>query len=366
MLMSYARRAFLFVALVFSSFYCVASSAPSVAEYAFPPPSVDSSYRDEELVDLWNSLSDIYHPSSNDYLKFQEYLQHGRRPYLDTLFHKIVQNGWVSSENLDRSQTRADRILQQFRFVGPKGEMPFQKTVVMGGATLEDRSSCIIMYSSYNFDNTYGPDLYSAKMQRVVRDLEEEGYRGHVLFRLGGYPLEEKGGLRLAHVPYSFKILSFIEAAMMGYQEVLWIDTSIHPSNDLSSVFSTIRNNGYFLLSNESMVDSDYQDGIIPDDTVHYCGLTGDDLSHIPHMAAGIVGLSFRNRSQSDFMEEWYRLTAATLPAMSLYPEEFLIAVAAWKTKKPPTGHFSDYIYGKLTVPSRPHQAQKPFWYDKN
>jgi hypothetical protein len=338
----------------------------SVPVSSYPLTIVESQYQDDELTTLWNSLSDINNPSLDDYLKFEKYLTFGRRPYLDILFQKAIDNKWISEDKLDRSIYRAYRILQGFKFVGSKGELPVKKIVPIGGVSLEDRSRCIVMFSSYNNDAKFFNEHYPTKMNAVIRDLEEEGYKGHVLCYLGGYPMLAQGGLHLAHVPYSFKILALIEASQMGYQDVLWVDTSVHPANDLSKVFSTIEKTGYFLLYSGVDVQYDYNYGLLPDSTVKSCGLTISDLSNIPHIVATIMGISFRTPFQHDFLNDWYQMTAATWPAMTFYPEEFLVSVAAWRTHKAATDHIGNKMSVRSQIPTKPAQSDKPFWHDKS
>ena len=338
----------------------------SVPDSSYPLKTVESKYQDPELTALWNSLSDINNPSLDDYLKFEKYLLYGRRPYLDIMFQIVIDHGWQVEIQHDRTICAASRVLQRFKFVGSNGELPVKKIVSIGGVSLEDRSRCIVMFSSYNYDATWGKELYSTKMNAVIRELEEEGYKGHVLCYLGGYPMLAQGGLHLAHVPYSFKILALIEASQMGYQDVLWIDTSVHPTNDLSEVFLTIEKNGYFLLTNGANVLYDYNFRIIPDTPVKSCGLTISDLSNIPHIVATIMGISFRTPFQHDFLNDWYQMTAATWPAMTFYPEEFLVSVAAWRTHKAATDHIGNKMSVRSQIPTKPAQSDKPFWHDKS
>ena len=93
-----------------------------------------------------------------------------------------------------------------------KGMLIFKK-LFLCGADPSDLSRCIVFYVSYNESpHPFDKDaIYSKKMLEIIQELEIEGYKGHVLFRIGGYPLINQGGIRLAHVPYSFKILSLIE-----------------------------------------------------------------------------------------------------------------------------------------------------------
>jgi len=62
--------------------------------------------------------------------------------------------------------------------------------------------------------------------------------------------------------------LSFIEAAQLGYDQVLWIDCSIHPTNDLKQIFDHIASQGIFALRNGVCLDYDNNFGILPKETL--------------------------------------------------------------------------------------------------
>ncbi len=327
--------------------------------------AVESTYRDDELKDLWASLTDLYNPTYADFLKIENYLKFGSRPYLNQLLDHALAIGWTDSIS-DRVHAFHNRILQKMRLVSDKGEMPLFERRIMGGASPEDLSRCIVLYVSYNYDPSDGRDLYAEKIFLIVKELETSGYKGHVLFRLGGYPLLNKGGIQLVHVPYSFKILSLMEASYLGYDQVLWLDVSIHPTNDLAQVFARVQNEGVFLLENGIALDYDYDFGIIPAATVASCQLSIQDLGNYPHVVAAIIGVSFNSRAGHELIKEWYWLTEQVYPAMSFYPEEFLLSIAAKRSKNRPTGRLSDYMDQRSMIPVKPTHAWKPFWFDKS
>ena len=195
------------------------------------------------------------------------------------------------------------------------------------------------------------------------------GYKGHVLYRLGGYPLIDKGGIRFSHIPYSFKLLSLIEASQLGYENVLWIDTAMHPTNDLEEVFSKIQREGSLLLFNGINLDYDFNfilQPILPIKAIESADLNIDELNQIPHVIATIIGMSFQHQKTHQLIKEWYRLTSLTIPAMTLYPEEFLLSVASWRTRNKPTGNVWEYFDVRSVIPVKPRNAIKPFWFDKS
>jgi hypothetical protein len=352
-------RLFLILPFFYSAFL---AAAP------FQLQEVNSAYKDVELERLWGSIKNINEPSLQDYLLIEEYLKYGRREYLDEFFNIAYLLRCVGEEKVDRSKAFSNRILQRMMLVGPNKEMPTFQRVCLGGSSPSDLSRCIIFYTSYNisphpFDEQ---PLYSEKMLEVIRELEEENYKGHVLFRIGGYPLTERGGLHLAHVPYSFKVLALIEASILGYENVLWLDSSIHPTNDLSIVFNTLEKDGVFLLGNGTPLSWEYENGLLSDASLAYSTLSPENLFDIEQIWAAIIGVSFKKRKVHNLIQEWYRLTAEVYPAMTLYPEQFILSVAAWRAKCKPTGSFGTYTNFRTHVPSRPvHDQGKPFWFDK-
>lgn len=348
-------------------FFFFFSSFLTAAPY--PLIEVDPIYKDSELETLWNSITDINNPTLEDFLSVENYLKYGQRPYLDEIFNLPCLLRFIKEYNItvDRSYAFYNRILQRLMLVGPHKEMPVFQKLFLGGASPSDLSRCIVFYVSYNESpHPFDPGaIYSEKMLGIIRELETEGYQGHVLFRIGGYPLMDRGGLRLAHVPYSFKILSLIEASILGYENVLWLDSTIHPTNNLASVFSTLSEEGVFLLSTLSKMNLDYDYGLLSDAALAYSSVSIEDLFNIEQTSAAIIGVSFKNSRGHDLIQEWYRLTSAVYPAMTLYPEQFLLSVAVWRTKLNKK-NFGSYTYQRSEVPTRPTQDQnRPFWFDK-
>jgi hypothetical protein len=335
--------------------------------YPYSLSEISPTYKDDELTCVWNSLSDLHHPSAEDYLKIQSYLKHGRRPYLDTLFDNFIAKGFY--KEIDRTTCCSNRVLQDMAFTGPSGEEPIFERRIYGGVSADDKSRCIILYASYNSNkNLWTPHCYTQGVLNILEELEQIGYKGHVLYRLGGFPLTERGGLRLIHAPYSFKVLSFIEASLQGYENVLWFDAAMHPTNDLQEVFSIIENEGSLLLYNGRNFDYDYHFSvpILPLAAVESAGLTESDLYEIPHTIATIIGICFSHPKSHELIDEWLRLTSLTIPAMTLYPEEFLLSVASWRTRNKPNKNVLEYFFDiRSRIPIKPIYSERAFWFDK-
>jgi hypothetical protein len=332
----------------------------------FPIRYLKSTYVDAELQQLWDSMDNIYAPTIEDYEKVQNYLENGLRPYLDLMFDHGIKTGLIKSQYVKRNHTWWNRLLQKIKFVHPDSHKPPTYKVLNLEVPKNDRSRCIVLYASCNTDSFDCATPYSNRLLDIINDLRRAGYKGHVLYRIGGYPATQFGGLRLAHVPYSFKVLSLIEASHLGYENVLWLDCALHPLHNLDNIFKTIEKKGVFLLKNGATLKQDYTYKILPDKTIESWGLQYSDLQKIEHIVATIVGVSFNSKKGHTFMNEWYRLTAKTTPSMSLFPEEFLISVSSYLTNIPATGEIHKYFDSRAVIPTKPSTSHpKPFWFDK-
>jgi hypothetical protein len=327
-------------------------------------------YQDDELVSLWESLSDIYSPNVEDFKKIQNYLRYGQRPYLDVLVNHLMRSRWHGDDSREAYlQAISSRVQRHINFIDRDEGLPTTHIEYLGGSSPDDKQRCIILYASFNSNlNPFDACSYTQSLKNVVNELREIGYRGHVLYHLGGYPLLEKGSARFVHIPYAFKLLSFLEAYTLGYQNVLWIDTSIHPTNNLENVFEKIKREGSLLIYNGIHLDYDFYffPPIIPIIAMRQAGIRVPELAKIPHVVATIIGISFQNQKSLNLLEEWYRLTSLTIPAMTLYPEECLLSISSWKTNNKPNGNVWDYFDVKSAVPIRPIGGKKPFWFDKS
>jgi hypothetical protein len=181
------------------------------------------------------------------------------------------------------------------------------------------------------------------------------------LVRVGGYPLLEHGGIKLAHIPYSFKVLSFLEAELLGYDSALWIDSAMAPTQNINFIFDIIKEEGHFFLQNGQTLIHDYHEKLLPDLTLDSWGLQKRHLKKIPHIVSGIMGVSFHHDLGRDFLCNWYARTAQTLPSISLYPEEFLVCLACWELNIRPWGKIGDFLRNGVPY----HECPVLFWHDK-
>ncbi len=333
---------------------------------------------DEEIQGIWEQMDNIYEPSYEDYRLIEEYLKYGKRPYLEDIYNlsyiiKIVQKGYPTEKIKNKLIFRVTfntRLLATMKMVSEKDRKPELQIIPVNGGG----PRCIVLYGTYN-ENYKSHTLYDLKtlkkesyvdsLDEIIDNLEKIGWKGDVLKRAGGYPLIEQGSIRFAHIPYSFKVLSILEAYSLGYKNILWMDLSLRPLNNLEKIFQEIEQKGSYFLETGAYLDYDYELGLIPDSSMFSSDLTISKLQKIPHTIATTFGVSFNHDRAVAFMEEWYRLTSLLYPALTLYPEEFLISVAKHRAGCAFSAHLNHHFICKSAVSEQPFYSEKPFYFNK-
>lgn len=93
--------------------------------------------------------------------------------------------------------------LKNFRFYDEGMEkIPTFEKITIGKPTPLKR--CIVLYASVN-----GP--WKTSMLDLISKLKKQGYRGDVLYQIGGWPYIKGGGLKAFFTPYAFKPCALME-----------------------------------------------------------------------------------------------------------------------------------------------------------
>lgn len=282
-------------------------------------------FQDDELEQLWSSIADMNCPTLEDYRAIDRYLQNGKRSYLEPI----------------SDLTRVSRI-RNFQLLGSNGEMPILE-VHSFNQKKTSKQRCILLFASHN-----GP--YPDKARRVLAELESCGYSGDVLLRIGGFPNVCNGGLQICHVPYAFKGAFLKEAALLGYKEILWIDTAMHPLTDLENIFSAIREKGYFFTSVGMLSDNG---------STHLPGaaaalqINAEFYWMIPHLSSSMIGLNMDNSRSAQLLQQWLDAAGNVYPYITCWPEELSLSVIAWRLGCIPYSWFGNCVCGE-------HELQLP------
>ncbi len=288
------------------------------------PSARDSGYSDEELQQLWASIADINHPTLEDYRRIEHYIREGNRPYLADLY--------IYPSRI--------KIIRNLVLIGSDDKMPYTEKHSFNIDAKTNRR-CILLYASSN-------GIYPQKARNILSELEKAGYSGNVLVQIGGFPNTEFGGIKLCHVPYAFKVAFLREAQLLGYKEILWLDTAIHPLTNLEMVFEQIANKGWFLTSVSSLTGNA---------SAHYpnaaqsLGITRDLYDEIPHISSAIIGLNMENHQAVRLLEDWLKQTERVYPNINGFPEELSLSVTAWRAKCVPYSWFGTITCAQSELP---------------
>lgn len=251
-------------------------------------------------IPVYSQIKDILHPTDDDYRLIQDYLSNGERSII---------------KRLNDYEPNA----RNFKIIGEgQGQLPqFGSVAVNSNDT--DRENCVIVYSSFNKN-------YPRGLKRLVKLLAASDFKGHVLWRLGGWPNAEGGSLPLAHVPYAFKVSFFKEAQRLGYKRAFWLDTSIVPHVSMNTIFDMIQEKGYFIMGNSHMIGP-YMHGTAAD----AFGLTLEQTHSIPSCSAGITGIDFTNPMGLQILDAWHQAAHNAVAFFSPRSDQNALSMVLYK-----------------------------------
>jgi hypothetical protein len=228
---------------------------------------------EESLPEVYSQISDIYHPSLDDYRLLQDFLSNGKRD-----LSELKDFEWI---------TRNIHIIDE--------KQPIETGLIPLRCDANDRENCILLYATFNRN-------YPAALKRLLKAITESDYEGHVLYRIGGWPNTEGGDLRLAHVPYAFKVCMFREAQRLGFKRCLWLDTALLPVASFKEVFSIIKTKGYLMFGNYLTVQP-YMNA----KAAAAFGLTLEQTAPISSCSAGISGIDLTSEKGAKIFDLWYK-----------------------------------------------------------
>lgn len=174
---------------------------------------------------------------------------------------------------------------QHFNFVGEQtGEIPIFDIIYLNN-DMDDKRNCVVLYATYN-------SPYPENLKKITSALATLGFDGHVIYRLGGFPNIADGAISMIEVPYAFKGCAMREAYLLGYQNVLWLDSSLTPESDLSAIFERIEIEGYFTLASGSSVGAEYCRGLINPSALDAMAISPENSFAVPHLTMCTFGLN--------------------------------------------------------------------------
>jgi len=229
----------------------------------------------DPIIDEYQNISSIYAPTVEDLLYLQSKLSTTYRPIVDRMLDTAF-------------------IPKKFKIIGTSQHEKPEAGWKAVNCSSAEHENCIVLYSSFNRN-------YPRGLKRLFHKIVNSTFRGHVYYRIGGWPNMEEGDLVLAGVPFAFKVSSIREMKRLGYKRVLWLDASILPYADLNMIFNLIKDRGYFVQSNSHDV------GIyMNSDSCNYFNITMEEARHIWSCSAAIFGIDLTNPTTAPIIDAWY------------------------------------------------------------
>jgi hypothetical protein len=222
------------------------------------------------------SISDLFHPSSSDYYAIQNYLTYGERRGLEKL------------KDTERQQ-------RNFRIIGSGPNEEIQSGLISVNTDIHERENCLVLYASFN-------QRFPEGLKRLVKIVQNSDFKGHILYRIGGWPDLEGGSLVLAHVPFAFKVCAIKEAQRLGYKRVLWLDSSVVPLISLNRIFDMIAEKGYFVFANFHPVGP-----YCNSEVAEFFGYTHRETYSLLSCQAGMTGVDLTSERGREIVDLWYK-----------------------------------------------------------
>lgn len=227
-------------------------------------------------IPVYEEISSLTNPTQEDLFKIQSYLTFGERSIV-----RLLQDYEPNARNI--------------KIIGTSPEEQPQYGDIAVNCDPSERENCLVVYASFNKN-------YPRGLRRLVEFVKQSDFRGHIIYRIGGWPNIAGGSLALAHVPYAFKVAALKEAQEMGFKRALWLDTSILPVVSLNQIFDMIQQAGYFSMGNSHNIGP-YINFMACD----AFGISLEEAHLIPSCSAGITGLDFTTGVGKNILDLWYR-----------------------------------------------------------
>lgn len=247
--------------------------------------------------------------SREDYMEVQARL---RKVDMDPILKEqyVADGNYTTFEDL---KSRACRGLNQVLIDPENKEFPVRHLEKIGSGGDCCFISCVPITPKY-----------VAMIKSIPEALREVGFNGHFLYQIGGYPNPTGKEIRYAGVPYAFKIFMMLEAKKIGFNKVIWIDSSVLPLKDPSPLFAKLDEEGSLIAEFQG---TGYADRcIFPKTKELLHKLTGTDVVNRWHPITSVFGLKMDAPKVEKFVSSYYEMVEKGTPFISCFPEEFVFS----------------------------------------
>ncbi|MBX9924440.1 MAG: hypothetical protein K2Y01_10050 [Rhabdochlamydiaceae bacterium] len=285
---------------------CISYAAESPFEISFP---AKSELTQEDYIEIQNQLRQLDTHSP-----------------VEALYSPIQFSGFTDFKDF---LGRCSRGARQVLIDPEKGFYPVKELVKIG----KGGDRCVVCCGPFS-------GKYPYYINSLIQALQDTGFNGHFLYLIGGWPNPTGEEIKYVAVPYSFKIFTMLEAYMLGFNHVLWLDAACLPMREISSLFNVIENNGALL--NFSSPAKDSWRFIFPQTKDLLKQKTGTNVLKAQYINTIVFGLKMNTPETRKLVRIYYELAQLGTPFLSCYPEEWVLTAiigkpefAHWKKKKP-------------------------------
>lgn len=283
----------------------------------------------KKLLPIYAQIEDLCHPTLHDYSFIQDFLSYGHREKIELL-------------------ADMEPRMRNLKIIGDHpAEFPRSGKIAVNCSS-DEKGDCLLLYSTFN-------DRYPKGLERLVKLIENSDFKGHILYRLGGWPNVEEGSLALSHVPYAFKVSFFKEAERLGYKRALWLDTAVVPLVSLNSIFEMMADQGAFVMSNGRMIGTHANE-----EALVFFGINSTTAYQIPSCSAGLFGVDFTNPVGRKIIDWWHRAAYDKDAFFSARSDQNALSVVLYQLG------ITNFI-GLDRMPHSPHDIRSDslFWLDR-
>ena len=138
---------------------------------------------------------------------------------------------------------------------------------------------------------------YPEALNRVRTTLAQSGFRGSFFAWDTEFPADAPSSMES---PQGYKPFCMLEASEAGFNQILWVDSSIVVRANLDPLFHLLSERGYLLFENDHSVGE-----YCKDEALATLGITREESFEIPSCWSCVVGLDLRHPKAVAFLERW-------------------------------------------------------------
>jgi hypothetical protein len=252
--------------------------------------------------------------SNEDYINIQQQLQAiNIEPLLKKLYSS--NKGYDSYEDF---YGRCARGITQILIDPSKGLYPSRYLEKIG----QGSDMCIVCCVPYD-------NIRSSLVKYIAPALQKTDFNGYFLYQIGGFPNPTGKEIKYVGVPYSFKIFMMLEAAKLGFNKVLWLDSAALPLRDITPLFERIEDHEIMLHGWKTPSDS--WTHLFPPTRKLLKNITGVDVLDATYVCTIAFGLKMNAPRVKNLISDYYYCCELGTPFLTCFPEEFVLTAIIGK-----------------------------------